>query len=48
MARYTYSAIWYDALSVEPIYGAGHKRAIPALRLQEGSRVLDVGCGTGL
>ncbi|GAB3668593.1 class I SAM-dependent methyltransferase [Nocardioides korecus] len=48
MSRYTYSAPWYDALSAEPIYGVGRTHAIPALGLQEGSRVLDVGCGTGL
>jgi len=48
MARYIRSAAWYDALSAEPIYRAGRNRAIPALHLQEGSRVLDVGCGTGL
>jgi len=48
MSRYTHSAPWYDALSAEPIYGVGRTRAITALHLQEGSRVLDVGCGTGL
>lgn len=48
MSRYTYSAPWYDALSAEPIYGVGRKHAIPGLHLQDGSRVLDVGCGTGL
>ena len=48
MAGYSRSATWYDALSAEPIYGSGRNRAIPALHLQEGSRVLDVGCGTGL
>ena len=48
MSRYTHSAPWYDALSAEPIYGVGRKHAIPAMHLQEGSRVLDVGCGTGL
>ena len=48
MSRYTHSAPWYDALSAEPIYGVGRKHAIPAMQLQEGSRVLDVGCGTGL
>ena len=48
MSRYTHSATWYDAVSAERIYGVGRQRAIPALHLQEGSRVLDVGCGTGL
>ena len=48
MSRYTHSATWYDAVSAERIYGVGRRCAIPALHLQEGSRVLDVGCGTGL
>jgi demethylmenaquinone methyltransferase/2-methoxy-6-polyprenyl-1,4-benzoquinol methylase len=48
MSRYTHSASWYDTLSAEPIYRAGRERAIPALRLRDGSRVLDIGCGTGL
>ena len=48
MSRYTHSASWYDALSAEPIYRVGRERAIPALHLREGSRVLDIGCGTGL
>jgi demethylmenaquinone methyltransferase/2-methoxy-6-polyprenyl-1,4-benzoquinol methylase len=48
MSRYTHSASWYDALSAEPIYRVGRERAIPALLLREGSRVLDIGCGTGL
>ncbi len=48
MSRYTYSAAWYDTVSAEPIYRVGRERAIAALRLREGSRVLDVGCGTGL
>jgi len=48
MSRYTHSASWYDTVSAEPIYRVGRERAIPALHLQEGSRVLDIGCGTGL
>ena len=48
MSRYTHSASWYDAMSAEPIYRVGRERAIPALHLREGSRVLDIGCGTGL
>jgi len=48
MSRYTHSASWYDALSAEPVYGVGREHAIPALHLREGSRVLDIGCGTGL
>ncbi len=48
MSRYTYAASCYDMLSAEPIYGVGRARAIPALHLREGSRVLDIGCGTGL
>ncbi|MDQ3628526.1 MAG: methyltransferase domain-containing protein [Actinomycetota bacterium] len=48
MARYTRSANWYDVISAEPVYRAGRQRAIPALGLTEGNRVLDVGCGTGL
>ena len=48
MSRYTHFASWYDTVSAEPIYGVGRERAIPALRLREGSRVLDIGCGTGL
>lgn len=48
MLRYARSASWYDRLSAEPLYGIGRERAIPALRLKEGSRVLDIGCGTGL
>lgn len=38
----------YDALSAEPVYRVGRERAIPALGLKEGSRALDIGCGTGL
>lgn len=48
MQRYTRSASWYDAVSAEPVYRVGRERAIPALNLRAGSRVLDIGCGTGL
>ncbi len=48
MKRYTRSAAWYDTVSGEPIYGVGRECAISALHLREGSRVLDIGCGTGL
>lgn len=48
MSRYTHSARWYDTVSAEPIYGVGRECAISALHLKEGSRVLDIGCGTGL
>lgn len=48
MSRYTLLAPCYDMLSAEPIYGIGREHAISALHLQDGSRVLDVGCGTGL
>jgi len=48
MSRYTHSASWYDTVSAEPIYRVGRERVIPALHLREGSRVLDIGCGTGL
>jgi demethylmenaquinone methyltransferase/2-methoxy-6-polyprenyl-1,4-benzoquinol methylase len=45
LSRYTHSASWYDSVSAEPIYRVGRERAIPALHLREGSRVLDIGCG---
>jgi len=48
MSRYTRYASWYDTLSAEPLYGVGRERAIAALQLRDGSRVLDIGCGTGL
>ncbi len=48
MSRYTRYASWYDRLSAEPLYGVGRDRAIAALPLRDGSRVLDIGCGTGL
>jgi len=47
--RYRLGARCYDALSGErPLYRAGRILGIAQLRLQPGSRVLDVGCGTGL
>ncbi len=48
MPRYASSAPWYDVVSAEPFYRVGRRRAIPALHLPSGARVLDVGCGTGL
>ncbi len=48
MNRYARSAASYDTVSAEPIYRVGRERVIPALHLREGSRVLDIGCGTGL
>ena len=48
MKRYGRSAAWYDTVSGEPIYRVGRECAVSALHLREGSRVLDIGCGTGL
>lgn len=48
MERYTRFAGWYDLVSAEAVYRVGRLTAIPALGLEEGDRVLDVGCGTGL
>ena len=48
MKRYSRSAAWYDAISAEPVYRVGRECAVPALHVSEGSRVLDIGCGTGL
>ncbi len=48
MKRYTHSAAWYDAVSAEQVYGIGREKAIVALHLVRGARVLDLGCGTGL
>ena len=48
MKRCSRFASWYDTVSGEPIYRVGRECAISALHLREGSRVLDIGCGTGL
>ncbi len=48
MDRYAAGARWYDALSGEVIYRPARLAAIGQLRLAPNSRVLDVGCGTGL
>jgi len=47
--RYGVFARFYDVLSAEyPVYRAGRRLGIDALRLRPGERVLDIGCGTGL
>lgn len=48
-AKYTVATRFYDVLSLEwPVYRAGRVRAIRAMGLRPGMRVLDLGCGTGL
>ena len=48
MDRYTAYAGVYDVLSGEPVYRLGRRRAVAALGLGPGDRVLDLGCGSGL
>lgn len=50
MRRYgVVTVVLYDLFSGErPLYRPGRLRAIQALRLSEGDRVLVLGCGTGL
>ncbi|MEO9220801.1 MAG: class I SAM-dependent methyltransferase, partial [Mycobacteriaceae bacterium] len=49
LPRYGPAARWYDLLSGErPVYRAGREAGIARLGLHQESRVLDVGCGTGL
>ncbi len=49
LRRYGPAARWYDLLSGErPVYRVGRVAGVGQLRLREGSRVLDIGCGTGL
>lgn len=50
MRRYgVVTVVLYDLFSGErPLYRPGRLRAIEALRLSEGDRVLVLGCGTGL
>lgn len=47
--RYGSGAALYDLISGErPVYRVGRVSAINLLNLQEGDRILDIGCGTGL
>lgn len=47
--RYWLGARWYDRLSMERlVYRTGRSIGIDALGLNDGDRVLDLGCGTGL
>lgn len=49
LPRYGAGAAFYDVLSFEkPVYRVGRVRAVEELGLNDGDRVLDVGCGTGL